>query len=189
MNIYFSLLVLLFACLSNVHAQPTSIAGIIPGKTTVTNLVDLVTKHKNLEDSDFHLVELKNLDGTMAFVKSSNGVVYNVEVHLFSDSEMLAALLSKYGKPVKKSGAIKRVKCGNKLGATFDRVEGEVREYWRPNDGIQAYLIHRALQCAESLHTTYVIENIQTARTKELEETTSRIQETVNKVNKMKEGL
>ena len=78
MNIFFSLLILPFAFLSNVHAQPTSIAGIVPGQTTVTELIDLVNRPKDVNDSDDQLVDLKNLDGKMAFIRSSNGVVYKV---------------------------------------------------------------------------------------------------------------
>ncbi len=141
----------------NSWAQPATIAGIFPGKTTIEELRELVVDPIKIDNNNYHIVKLKELNNEMATVFNKEGVVYKVEIDLMSNLEMAVALTSKYGKPTKKVGEIKKVTCQNKLGGKFERVEGKMVEYWRPKGGVQAALVHTAYQCGTRIYSLYTI--------------------------------
>jgi hypothetical protein len=181
-------LCLIFLC-GNAMAQPTSVAGITPGKTTTEELKALVVDPTKITNDNFHIVDLKGLNDKMAFVKSKNGIVYEVEISLMFDPEVVVALVSKYGKPSRKIGEIKKVVCQNKLGAKFDRVEGRMVEYWRMKDGIQAALVHKANKCDENSYMNYLIYHEKIKTEVDAIEENERAKQFGNKVEKINKGI
>lgn len=75
-------------------AQPFSISGITPGKTNMTDLKELLVDGHDVKDGE-NLVSLKEL-GKLAKIKIENGVVYEVELSLMSNRDVLSVLTSKY---------------------------------------------------------------------------------------------
>ncbi len=167
---------------------PTSIAGVTPGKTTLEELRLLVKDPLKVE-GDYHIVGLKGLDNKMAYISSRNSIVYEVDINLMFESEILDALISKYGKPIRKTGEIKKVVCQNKLGGNFDRVEGEMIEYWREKDGIQATIVHRAGTCAEESFASYVIYDKKIKSEVEQEIILERLKKFGDKIEKINKGI
>lgn len=171
------------------HAQPTSIAGITPGETTLETLKTLITEPQKIDNADFQIVNLIGLDKKMAYTYSKNGVIYRVEFPLSFEQEIKLALISKYGNPKRKQGSIKKVTCQNRLGASFERFEGEERIFWEPKTGIQAYLQRSAHDCASDIYEKYIIEHIQTAKSIEAEKAAERTKKLLDNVNKAKDNL
>ncbi len=173
----------------NSLAQPTSIAGIVPGVTTFDELRMLATNRLDLRRGETNYVQLKELDNKRAWVRIKDDVVYEVEINLMFEPEIVAALISKYGKPTRKVGEIKKVTCQNKLGAKFERVEGTRTEYWKAKDGIQAALVHKAYDCAEQSYVSYLIYHQKIRNEIELDEQKNKIKQFGDKVEKINKGI
>lgn len=173
----------------NGWSQPKSIGGVVPGKTTSEELRELVADPRGVNGDGFQIVDLKELDNKTAYVYTKDGVVYQVEVGLMFEPEILVALVSKYGKPVKKVGEIKKVVCQNKLGGKFDRIEGSIVEYWKPKEGVQATLVHTASECAESVYTKYIIYHEKTKNEVDKLNREERLKNIGNKVDKINKGI
>lgn len=186
------LLILLISGLmgcGKIEYGPVSIAGVTPGKTTLEELRSLVTEPQKIKNDDFQIVNLKGLDNKMAFINSRESIVYEVEVSLLFESEMLIALISKYGKPVRKTGEIKKVICQNKLGGSFNRVEGEMIEYWREKDGIQATIVHNAGECAKETYISYNIYDKKIKSIVEGERNLEKLKKLDNKIEQINKGI
>ena len=129
-------LISLFVCCFAASAQPTSIGGITPGTTSREELKSLLRESDDVGTGKFVFGGLKQLAGQWASISLQNDVVYEVDVPMDSlsdddeSAELKRALLKKYGQPKIKIGAIRTVKCQNKFGASFDRVEGKQRLLW-----------------------------------------------------------
>ncbi|MDH0427952.1 hypothetical protein [Stutzerimonas stutzeri] len=167
----------------------TSIAGITPGKTTLEDLKNLVVNPSTVDSSNYHIVELKELNNGMAFIKSKDSTVYKVELPVSYNPEIVVALIEKYGAPKIKNGGINEVTCQNGLGASFQRLEGMEDLLWKPNAGTQAYLHKWAKDCGEEVNQTYIIEHIETVKALDLAERAERVKVMSNKVDKAKAGL
>jgi hypothetical protein len=143
-------------------AQPTSIAGITPGKTSIEELRNLAEPNvpisKKIEEGT-SFVRIKALDKS-ALVKTKNGVVYWLNIFTKADDDLLKVLNSKYGKPQKVVGEISKVICQNKFGAREERVEGVRFEFWPSKDGVQALIEWRAGECDYSATPSYTLYDI-----------------------------
>ena len=143
----------------------------------------------DLKDRETNYVKLKELDNKTAWVRTKNNIVYEVDINLMFDPEVVVALLSKYGKPVRKVGEIKKVECQNKLGAKFDRVEGVRTEYWKAKDGIQAALVHKAYDCAEQSYVSYLIYHQKTKDEVDAEQQREKLKQIGDKIDKVNKGI
>jgi hypothetical protein len=145
-------------------AQPTSVGGITPGKTTLAELKGLVTQSYDSEDGRFD-VRLKQLGNMSAAVWFQNGIVYQVNTFFDYSPEFEEALIAKYGEPTIKVGEIEIVKCQNKFGATFDRYQGQETQFWPAKDGVQGGLEYVALtECATEVTKKYVLSHVATVQ-------------------------
>lgn len=166
-----------------VFAQPTSFGGITPGQTTREELKGLVKNPSKIGVSDSaESLELKQPDGKFVEVKFHNGVVYEVAVRintlpemepsvvtrLHMSPELRLALIEKYGQPRVKVGGTKMVTCRNKLGASFERLDGEEERRWPVKDGVQGALHLLAGYCHEYSLQSYVLRHVATVKTVEL---------------------
>lgn len=176
----------------------TSIAGITPGKTTFEELKNLVTNPEKLNlitepgrlnNVNFHIVELKALNGEGAHLFSNNGVVYQVVLTISDYSEIGVALTEKYGAPKTKKGGLKEVTCQNGYGASFKRLEGTEDLLWKPNDGIQAYFRRWARDCKDIVFQTYTIEHVATVQMLKAIADAESAKTMSNTVDKLKAGL
>lgn len=176
----------------NSLAQPTSLAGINPGRTTLEELKNLVQPDgrltKNIGEGN-NYVKITALDGRSATVEVLNGVVYRVRTYIIFDNTLLDALIAKYGKPTEIIGSIDKVVCENKLGGKFDRVQGVRRELWPQKDGVQAEVELYAGECSQSATSSYIINHLQT-----IEEIKRKVREEEDKIksdkiNKVKDLL
>jgi hypothetical protein len=163
MKIWVSLLGLSL-CSLTAFAQPTSFGGITPGKTSRDELKSLVEKSDNVGAKNDISVELKHPEGQRATVRLQNDVVYEVEVSLTLQPELKSAVMEKYGQPKIKVGAIRKVTCGNKLGASFERLEGEEERRWPVKDGVQGAINRLAGVCAELIYEDYVLRHVATVK-------------------------
>lgn len=158
-------------CLAT-SAQPTSFGGITPGQTTREELKSLVKNPSEIGLADYAWsVELKQPDGEAVSVEFYHDVVYEVSVSLLSilsPNELKPALIEKYGKPRTKVGRIRTVTCRNKLGASFDRFDGEEEMRWPVKDGVQGAIRSRARDCAEYIYQDYVLRHLATVKAAEL---------------------
>lgn len=196
-------LLLALACgIFNAHAQPSSIGGIVPGKTTLEELKSLIDEPKDQieaivtigpsglnEETKYQEVILKNLDRKRVRFEMKDGVIYRVELSLYLFPEVAVALIGKYGEPKIKKGAIKEVTCQNKLGASFQRFEGEERLFWRENAGIQACFYNSARNCSEDIYRRYVIEHVATVKAIEAAAALKSVNELSGKVKRVQDGL
>lgn len=176
----------------NSLAQPTSLAGITPGKTTLEQLNNLVQPDgmltKKIGEGN-NSVKIPTLNGRSASVDVLNGVVYRVKTYIIFNNTLLDALTEKYGKPSEIIGSIDKVVCENKIGGKFERVQGVRRELWPQKDGVQAEIEWHAGECANSAIPSYIINHVQT-----IEEIRKRVREKeekikMDKINKVKDLL
>jgi hypothetical protein len=187
-NLIFITIALCLNFISLAQAQPVSIAGIFPGKTTLDELRELVEDPNEVENkNDTHNVSLKSLDNTRAFITSHNEIVYEISIEL--DLELSVSLIQKYGKPRRSTGEIKKIVCRNGFGAKFDRLNGERREFWNQKEGIQAVLLHTARGCAEYITSEYVIYNLAMKKKVESARNLESIKEIESKINKLNKGI
>jgi hypothetical protein len=187
-NFIFVALALCLNLISLAQAQPVSIAGIYPGKTTLDELRDLVENPNKVENiNETHMVSLKSLDNILAFITSHDEIVYEVSIVL--DLELSVSLNKKYGKPRRSTGEIKKIVCRNGFGAKFDRLNGERREFWNPKEGVQAVLVHTARGCAEDIYSEYIIYNIAMKKKVESARNLETIKEIESKINKLNKGI
>ena len=187
-NFIFIVLVLFLNFISLVQAQPVSIAGIYPGKTTLDELKELVENPNEVENkNDTHRVSLKALDNTRALISSYNEIIYEISIDL--DLEISVSLITKYGKPRRTVGEIKKVVCRNGFGAKFDRLNGERREFWNQKEGVQAVLVHTARGCAEDINSEYIIYNLAIKKKLESARNMESIKEIESKINKLNKGI
>ncbi len=142
-------------------AQPVSISGITPGRTTIADLKDLLVDGGDVKDGE-NLVSLKEL-GKLAEIKINNGVVYEVKLSLMSNRDILSALKTKYGEPKNISGKVRSIKCQNGLGASFDGYEGAQLESWPVKEGVVASIEWvAAYKCAKFAVPTYYLRHVET---------------------------
>jgi hypothetical protein len=152
-------------------AQPTSLGGITPGQTTREELKSLVNNPGRDGAKDYaYALALKQLDGLSVSVKLHNDIVYEVSVSVdFSPGVALRqALIEKYGQPGIKVGDIRTVTCQNKLGASFQRLEGKEELRWPVKDGVQGAFETRAEECDAYVSREYVLRHVATAKAVEL---------------------
>lgn len=190
---------------ANTNTRPISIAGISPGETSSDDLKKLISDPNALDgyfhvmgirmerpEKDYYDVKLKCLDKKEAKAYIKNDVVYKVEIflnqHNPKDQAINLALIEKYGKPTIRQGAIKKITCQNKLGASFLRFDGEERLSWKPSGGIQAYFQYFA-SCSEDIYQQYVIENSEMVQRLESEKRTKEFKELSDKAQKAKGRL
>jgi len=162
---------LLLICLSTAcvagFAQPTSFGGITPGQTTREDLKNLLKNPDAVRTADYvFLGELKQPEGQKISIRLHNNVVYEVTVGLnwFSgpSAALRQALIEKYGQPNIKVGAIRTVTCRNKLGASFERLDGEEELKWAVKDGVQGGVKRWAGECAEQAYQDYKLRHVAT---------------------------
>jgi hypothetical protein len=156
---------------------PTSFGGITPGQTTREELKGLV-KNPNKVDTGGWIggFELKQPDGiSYVSARFHNDIIYEVSVSLnyfFSgpEKELKSALIEKYGRPGIKVGGIRTVTCRNKLGASFERLEGQEELRWPVKDGVQGAFESSAGECAEYVSRSYVLRHVATVKAVEIAE-------------------
>lgn len=167
------LISLSIVCLA-ASAQPSSFGGITPGQTTREELKSLVKNPDAVGTKDYAFsLKLMQPDGTSISVNIHNDIVYEVKVDLDSffgpSTELKQALIEKYGQPRIKVGSIRTVTCRNKLGASFERLDGEEELKWPVKDGVQGAIRRWAGNCAEFLYQEYRLRHVATV--KEVERT------------------
>lgn len=148
-------------------AQPTSFGGITPGQTTREELKSLVKNPDEVGTKDYaSSLKLIQPDGTSISVNIHNDIVYEVKVGLDSffgpSTELKQALIEKYGQPRIKVGSIRTVTCRNKLGASFERLDGEEELKWPVKDGVQGAIRRWAGNCAEYTYQDYWLRHVAT---------------------------
>ena len=153
---------LFFCCVA--AAQPTSIGGITPGKTTRNELKSLVNKLDKHSSKDFFTGEMKQPEGTFIFGSLQDDVVYEVLVLLTRSPELKQALVGKYGPPNIKVGSIQTVTCKNKFGASFTRLDGREELLWPVKDGVQGGMTRSAVNCADYTSESYILRHIATVK-------------------------
>lgn len=161
MKIWVSLLGLTLCCLA-ASAQPTSLGGITPGKTSRAELKSLAQEFDDVDVKNVVSVKLKQPERMNATVHLQNDVVYMVEVYLQLRPELEDALIAKYGQPKIQNGAIRRVTCKNEFGASSERFEGKEERRWSAKDGVQGLIRRRAGSCATSYTEYYVLRHVAT---------------------------
>lgn len=146
--------------------QPTSFGGITPGQTTREDLKSLVKKPSEVGTGDYApSLMLKQPDGSSISVNIHNNIVYQMKVSFILSPELKQALIEKYGQPRIKVGEIRTVKCGNKLGASFERLDGEEELKWSVKDGVQGALRRWAVEeCAEFTYEEYWLRHVATVQ-------------------------
>jgi hypothetical protein len=158
------LISLSIGCLA-ASAQPTSFGGITPGQTTREELKSLVKNPSEVGTTDFAFsLKLKQLDGESIRVNFHNDIVYKVKVNLDFSTELKQALIEKYGQPRIKVGGIRTVTCQNKLGASFERLDGEEELLWPVKDGVQGAIRRWAGDCAEYTRQDYWLQHVATVK-------------------------
>ena len=146
-------------------AQPTSFGGITPGQTTREDLKSLVKDPSKVEAKDnYFYIELKHPDGNPIWINLHNDIVYEIDLNLDSWTELKQALIEKYGLPSIKVGSIRTVTCRNKLGASFERLDGEEEMQWPVKDGVQGALRRWAGNCAEYTYQEYKLRHVATVK-------------------------
>ena len=111
------------------------------------------------------LLELKQPDGVSIDVKFHNDIVYEVGVSFDLSPELKQALIEKYGQPRIKVGGIRTVTCQNKLGASFERLDGEEELQWPVKDGVQGAFVRWAPgACAEYTRQDYRLRHVATVK-------------------------
>ena len=171
-------------------AQPTSFGGITPGQTTREELKSLVKNPGEVGTKDYAFsLRLKQPDGQNISVDLHNDIVYAVKVGLDSFSgpsaELKPALIEKYGQPRIKVGGIRTVTCRNKLGASFERLEGEEELKWPVKDGVQGAIRRWAGDCAEYTYQDYWLRHVATVQAIETARLERRRKEAEEKRNKL----
>lgn len=157
-----SALSLSLCCLA-ASAQPTSFGGITPGQTTREELKSLVKEPQKVgAEDDVSSVEMKQPEGISASFRLRNDVVYEVNVSLDFKSELRRALIEKYGAPSIKVGGIRTVTCKNKLGASFERLDGKEELRWKTKDGVQGGIERWAGNCGEFVFQSYILRHLAT---------------------------
>jgi hypothetical protein len=176
------------------NAQPTSIAGITPGKTTLEELKVLVRDPKELEDrkKSYFFVKLSQFDGApFTVIHQQNGIVYEVKVSVYAGEAMLNALFQKYGEPTRKIGKFGTTKCSNKMGATFEYLSGTESLLWPAKSGIQALVKTEADgdSCKESISSYYILRHIETVEAINKKSAEEARQKSESAINKIKDAL
>jgi hypothetical protein len=160
-----SILIGLSLCCLAASAQPTSFGGITPGQTTREELKSLVKNPGEVGTKDYaFFLKLTQPDGKSVSVNFHNDIVYEVKVGLDFSPELKQALIEKYGQPRIKVGGIRTVKCGNKLGASFERLDGEEEMQWPVKDGVQGAIKRWAGNCAEYTYQDYWLRHVATVK-------------------------
>ena len=147
-------------------AQPTSFGGITPGQTTREELMSLVKNHPSeigAKDYFFSL-KLNQPDGVSISGNFHNDIVYVVKVDRDFPPELKQALIEKYGQPRIKVGSIRTVTCRNKLGASFERLDGEEELRWPVKNGVQGAIRRWAGICAEDTYQEYWLRHVATVK-------------------------
>lgn len=153
----------LFLCCLAASAQPTSFGGITPGQTTREELKSLVKEPREVRAENYFFSMLKQPEGTRAWLSLRNDVVYKVEVDLrHNPPALIGALIEKYGRPDIMVGGIRTVTCTNKLGASFERLDGEEEGRWKEKDGVQGAIKRSAHDCAEDFGWHYILRHLAT---------------------------
>lgn len=146
-------------------AQPTSFGGITPGLTTREELKNLVKNPSNVGTNDYaSFLKLKQPDGEDISVILHNNIVYDLKVSLDFSPELKQALIEKYGQPRIKIGSIRKVTCRNKLGAAFERLDGEEELKWPVKDGVQGAIMRWAGNCTEYTYQDYRLRHVDTVK-------------------------
>lgn len=153
--------VALFLCCLTASAQPTSLGGITPGKTTRMELRNTVKTFHKVDESTAS-VEFKDPVGLGATIHFQNDVVYEVQVLLQLRPELEYALVEKYGQLYIHDGHFGRVTCQNEFGATAMRFEGSDERRWPAKDGVQGLIARRAGNCSKSYSEYYVLRHVAT---------------------------
>lgn len=168
------LLVSFSICCVTASAQPTSFGGITPGQTTREEMKSLVKDPSELDKKSDVIptfVDLKQPDGQHVSVMFHNDIVYEVSVafreSFTSWNELKPALIEKYGRPRIKVGGIRTVTCRNKLGATFQRLDGREELRWPVKDGVQGAITRWAPSCTDSIDEQYELRHVATVKAKE----------------------
>lgn len=152
-------------CCLATSAQPTSFGGITPGKTTRAELQSLVKKPDEIGSKDsFGGTALKQPAGVLISGNFEYDVLYEITVSFFDSPELKQALIEKYGSPTNKVGGIRMVTCGNKFGASFQRLDGSEELRWPVKDGVQGLLSRSAGNCGEYVFEHYVLRHVATAK-------------------------
>lgn len=107
-------------------------------------------------------IEMKQPEGISASFRLRNDVVYEVVVGLSFKPELTLALIEKYGAPSIKVGGIRAVTCKNKLGASFERLDGKEELRWKAKDGVQGAIERVAGNCAEYVFQSYILRHLAT---------------------------
>lgn len=112
------LLFSIFLCCFTIYAQPISIAGITPGKTTRLDLMRLIRDGKFVKIDNYNiygnfeeLVYLNQLDQPVGLF-FRNDIVFEIRVSLF-DQSLKQTLIEKYGKPRVVGGRVREYDCSN----------------------------------------------------------------------------
>jgi len=113
------------------NSQPTSIGGITPGHTKLSDIgeMNMDKSTKSLYFGDYATdnskgeaqlsLELTDYDLHVT-VYLLDGLVYKVETSL--DQELRSGLYRKYGRPTVNLGSIRNTVCRNGFGASFNRL-------------------------------------------------------------------
>lgn len=161
---------------------PVSVGGISPGKTTVSELSELLSNsidgeyvvgdyitpeklktNKSNYSNGQYSAKLIKLDEKGATIYTKNGIVYKVDIFLyFDEEEVIGALYQKYGAPTIKEGVIEEVTCQNGFGASFKRPFGIEKLRWKASSGVSAYIQSMAADCKERIYKSYVVEHLPT---------------------------
>ena len=174
-------------CCFAASAQPTSIGGITPGKTTLGELKGLTNMWDGVTgDMRYVGVSLKQLEGKPTTVHLQNGVVYQVNIDISFSPVLNEALIAKYGQPNTKDGKIRTVNCQNQFGAISKRYEGEESQLWPVKDGVQGGIESFARRCEEYISVRYVLRHVATVeamKQKEEEEARSKAEKQRSKID------
>lgn len=166
-------------------AQPTSLGGITPGKTTRDELKSLTQEPDEVGTENYVSLKLKQPEGARASVILQNDVVYEVKVGLDLQPELKSALIEKYGQPKIKVGTIRKVTCQNKLGGSFVRLDGAEELRWPAKGGVQGAIYRLAGVCAEYFYENYLLRHVATVNAIEKKEALQKSKEAEEKRRKL----
>lgn len=180
-------LLILSLCCFAASAQPTSIGGITPGKTTLEEMKGLVKLGDGIGGKRYEVVRLALMEDLLAVVMIQNGVVYEVKIDTGYSDVLRQALMAKYGQPKIKVGGIRTVNCQNRFGATFKRYRGEESLLWPVKDGVQGGIEYYTLgECSEYIFERYALRHVaavEAMKEKEEEEARRKTESQRNKLD------
>lgn len=154
------------------YAQPTSFAGITPGKTTREELKSLLVEPTTMYSVDFGKYALKQPDGMKVSIRFHNDVVYELKVdfdeypHTY---DLIRALMDKYGVPKTSTGEMSMQTCRSKSGHSHPAFIGATHRPWPAKDGVQGAVHERADGCPNGfIKRDYLLRHLPTFEALEL---------------------